>query len=399
MPKVIGTRTGNSHIALSLAVAAAFSVGTCSSFAQTYEFEPLVRDGDTVGGVDIRFPLASSLNNNGGLAFIASFQDLMPGLSIGVFVNDQLWVQGGDTLGNLVVQEPFSIPLSLNDNGDVAFTSSFEDSVTGSFNKGIFINDQLRVQSGDTIDGLVIKSPTSPSLNANGDLAFTALFQDPMTGSSQGIFINDQLQVQSGDTVDGWVIKSPARPSLNANGDLAFEALLQDPTTRFFSERGIFVNGQLRVKDGEMIDSVVITSPESPSLNTNGDLAFTASLQDPETGGFSPGGILVDNQLLVRDGDFLGGFVVDLPLNPSLNDNGDVVFDAFIADPATGFLETRIFIASPIPEPGTAGILVCMVLGTLCQSHRQSKFRRSGPARTNRSPHTSVMSGQGRTYL
>ena len=365
MLKIISVR--ECHISLGLALASVLCTAACPALATTYNFEVFVQDGDNIGGVDIFSPRDPSLNNNGDLAFGAFFADPTTGFSTsGIFVNDQLRVQSGDNIGGVNIDFPNSP--SLNNNGDLAFETPFLDPTTGNSTRGIFVNDQLRVQSSDNIGGVDIFSPNSPSLNDNGDVAFAAFFTDPTTGfSTSGIFVNDQLRVQRGDNVGGFEINFPRRPSLNNNGDLAFQTDVIDPMTGFFIS-AIFFNDQLQVQDGDNVGGFEITSPNSPSLNDNGDLAFGAFFRDPTTGNFTSG-IYVNDQLRIRNSDNIGGLdIISVDLgNPSLNDDGDVAFEAVFRNPTTGVFKRGIFIARPVlvPEPITAtlGLMGIATLG------------------------------------
>lgn len=72
------------------------------------------------------------------------------------------------------------VPPALNDNGDVAFLADLDEGGTGIFTGPDPVADRV-IQTGDTLDGAVVKSLRfcDDGLNDSGQLAFQATFDDP----------------------------------------------------------------------------------------------------------------------------------------------------------------------------------------------------------------------------
>jgi hypothetical protein len=72
------------------------------------------------------------------------------------------------------------VPPALNDNGDVAFLADLDEGGSGIFTGPDPVADRV-VQTGDTLDGAIVKSLRfcDDGLNNSGELAFQATFDDP----------------------------------------------------------------------------------------------------------------------------------------------------------------------------------------------------------------------------
>jgi hypothetical protein len=96
---------------------------------------------------------------------------------MGIFTQDALLAQTGQTIGGktlLTVRYPL-----INDSGTIAFLGAFPGGGTG-----IFTQDTLVAQTGQTIDGktLTFIVDTAPSLKNDGTVAFIAEFSDGSVG-------------------------------------------------------------------------------------------------------------------------------------------------------------------------------------------------------------------------
>ena len=85
-----------------------------------------------------------------------------------------------------------------------------------------------------------------------------------------------------------------------------------------------FHNDQLVVQTGDVIDGKTLTAVESPSINDNGDIVFQ--------GDFSGGtGIFTPTSLLAQTGDVIDGKTLTGVAEPEINNNGDIVFRGFFS--------------------------------------------------------------------
>jgi hypothetical protein len=170
---------------------------------------------------------------------------------------------GGISLPNVCTDR------SVNNNGLVAFGAEFSGG-----GSGIFTQNGLVVKVGDTISGKTLTSiegvtSRRPSLNNNGLVAFKASF----SGGRSGIFTQNGLLVQQGDTIDGYELGgSLSHPSLNDSGQVAFEGGF-----------GIFTQNSRVARIWDMIGGKELLSVNSPAINNSGQVAFLGDFTDGST--------------------------------------------------------------------------------------------------------------------
>jgi len=182
-----------------------------------------------------------------------------------------------------------------------------------------------------------------PSLNDAGIVAFRATFSGEgveIGSNSQGIFTSLGLLVRQGDTVTDPTVTNATfsslgnTVSLNSGGEVAFSAGLTINGTQSLNNRFIFASSALVVGLGGDAPGTVGASFNSfgaPTMNTSGVVAFRADLTGPDTTADNSQGIFTPSTLVARRGDeapgtagaFFGVFG-----DPLLNDNGEIVFVA-----------------------------------------------------------------------
>jgi len=87
-------------------------------------------------------------------------------------------------------------------------------------------------------------------------------------------------------------------------------------------------NDQLIVSAGDTIDGKTLTEVDQPSINDNGEIVFR---------GFYPGGTGTDIGIFTPDSfvagtdDTIDGKTLSFAVRPAIKDNGDIVFQGFIA--------------------------------------------------------------------
>jgi len=394
--------------------------------AGPYKLSVLVRQGDTLDGQFLRTIFGAAFNDNQDLLFGASFSQFPPPpQDSGLFVNDQLVVRSGDLIGDTRV-----IPVgraSINNSGELAFVAQIDD---GSFLGGpstLFTRDHLVAGPGMTIDGRQLIDgpgaeaiPGIPDINDNGNIAFKGIF----TGG-EGIFLDDRLIVETGDTIDGRTLTSvvvgasPFKPSLNNNGEIAFVGAFEGGQGVFTQNRliaatgdiiggrevtpvvgqasinnqgdvvfkalldgeiggGLFVNRTLLVASGDTIGgktlSRVIVSGDSPALNDSGVVAFRAFVPNDDFPGQFRRGIFTQNHLVAAGGDIIDGQRLVFMESPIINNNGDILFDGTFVD-GTEFTGA-IVLAELIPEPASGGLAVVAAALLLLYRRRSERIRR-----------------------
>jgi hypothetical protein len=98
-------------------------------------------------------------------------------------------VKAGDTICGKTLNDLFFGP-ALNSGGTVAFMGVFSGGT------GIFTQNALLVQAGDTIGGQTLTSFGYPVINDSGIVAFYATYP-----GGAGIFTQTSLIAKTGDTI------------------------------------------------------------------------------------------------------------------------------------------------------------------------------------------------------
>jgi hypothetical protein len=289
------------------------------------------------------------MNNAGNVVHAGKRTDLysLGGLGIQIpiethfiYVNDTMLVRtnnniyAGTPIDGLLLSTVSSA--SINDSDVIAFAA------TGGFGSGVFTQFDKLAATGDIIDGHVINSVSLdvvPSIDNQGNVAFVANFD----GSSQGVFLQNQLLMQSGDIIDGHVLDEFRNVRLTTSGQLV---VLATTTANF---QGIFTpaNALIVTAPGTTIDGEPIISIRDNfnqvglAYNDNGDLFFNS-----DTTGTNSSGIFTLDDMLIHSGDIFQGYsIVGQNLFPDVNDDGVMVFAAKSLDP-----ESFIIRATSVPE-------------------------------------------------
>ena len=206
-----------------------------------------------------------------------------------------------------------------------------------------------------------------PSINDQGEIAFSACFQD-----DQGTFAGNGVFVYSGGLLRkiavgqdpaplggafAFVLDPPPRVSMNDNGDVLFAAGQIDPDITVFERFGLFLATADGIKKIELSKDTMPNGSKAAdnsigggTLNKRGDVVFGLRLAGmPKAGGFIWSGgqtstIILDGEPAPTGGIFDLLQEVDDPGGPRINDNGTVAFMANV----TGDKSTEgIFLASP----------------------------------------------------
>ena len=311
--------------------------------------EFVVATGDVIGGKSLQVLGEIAMNNNREVVFLGVYDDgSLFGGPVAVFTPDRIVAGPGMTIGGKDILRIRQAP-DINDNGSIVFVGTFQDG------EGIFVNDQLVVQTGDTIDGKTLTSLLpgvtllKPSFNDNADIAFRAGF-----AGGEGIFTQNALIAATGDIIDGkQVTRILGAPTINNRGDIVFQAIFSDGGS------GLFLNDSLLVVSGDTIGGKTITrmsftGTEAPSVNDFGEVAFGASIGDDSRPGVIEEAIFTTNHLVAATGDRIDGLRLITVNTPVINNRGDIVFDALLSDGSTP--RGAVILADFIPEPTCGGL-------------------------------------------
>jgi hypothetical protein len=239
---------------------------------------------------------------------------------------------------------------SINDAGDVAYVAWVMTS-PGVFD-GVFLEKNLVVRTGDTIGGKQITDLISgftpvPRVNNHDEIAFLGHF-----AGGTGIFTQNRLLVGSGDVIEGKVLTSldggESQLAFNDRGDVAFCGFFDGSTHRTVSTP-ITRLGNF----GDVVEGYVLnTLGHALSMNGTSTVVFTALT---EAGKY---GIFTHDKAIVTQGDVVEGRTIQYldPRYVSMNDRGDVVFLGILSDGRNAVLLARNL--EVIPEPSALALLL-----------------------------------------
>lgn len=274
---------------------------------------------------DFSFFGRPSINRRGAVSMAARF-DEQDGEAI---------VRGrGGPLTEVARTEPgrfnfFTFDTSLNNRGVVAFTAELDERFD--FDEGLFAGD------GDGPVGTRYLASTSrfqgsiapPSINERGQVAFSETRDNDVSGifrQARGRFVTI-----ADDT--GPFQGFSDRPSLNNGSSVAFTAFDSDGSEQFVL---VGRDGELEVRARTSDD---YQSFDDPSLNDRDRVAFSAELDtfDDEIGAFEDGLFRGPDPVrdeVIRSGDRLfGSRVVGVQAcREALNSSGQIAFQAQLAD-------------------------------------------------------------------
>lgn len=245
--------------------------GGLSAWSAPVTFSPVALPGDPVPGIDdvtvidfFGFTVTSS--NSGRVVYAVTFG---PGDTISDTIGIGLFDASGPiSLGLFEPPEGTSEiigrygPTAVNDRGDVVFTAIFDDALTGERETGIFNGSDLVVRVGDVVPGSdgaqihSLSSATAASLNEAGDLGFAARISGPDGDQQRLAFIaGGRLVVATGDVIPGTEDAEITGLglgliALNDRGDTAYAAEFVENGE---SGSGLFANGALVARTGDAV--------------------------------------------------------------------------------------------------------------------------------------------------
>lgn len=252
---------------------------------------------------------------------------------------------------------------AINDDGTVAFATS-DPSPGGS---GIFTTttgEDTTTIVGDSSP--FFASVSDPAINNEGTVAFRAT----LDAEGDGIFTSSGGEITTIVDNSG-SFNSLTNPVINNEGTVAFQAQYE------MGGRGIFTGS------GGETTTIADNSGDFSSfidlaLNEQGTVAFQAAL-DAGGEGIFIGSDLVADKVIATGDSLFGSTVTSLFFqNIGLNNSGQIVFTAGLADGTQG-----VFRAEPIPEPSEAlGTLAFGVLGVRYMLKRKQKYAQAQTEKT-----------------
>jgi hypothetical protein len=301
-----------------------------------------------------------ALNNLFSVAFVAKDPSGNPA----IFAQNSWVVELGQTIERQTIKglSIASAP-GLNDSGTVSFWAQF------SGGDGIFTQNGIRAQSGQTIGGYTLDKLYGPtSLNNSGEVVFNGhepnghirLFSDTaelipvdvlpdfrpalnnsgfVAALSNGYVAGQSNLLIGGQSISGLFPRpsntTASSPAVNANYVVVVgtQALVNATQTTV----AIFTQSSVVAKIGAVIGGELITSfrglnnAGDPVINDAGTIAFAANFN----GG---SGIFTQYGLLAKTGDIVDGKVIHDVDNPAINGWGAVAFRVSFTDGSKGIV-------------------------------------------------------------
>jgi hypothetical protein len=235
----------------------------------------------------------------------------------------------------------FGFDTSINNSGEVAFKAELDEEFN--FDEGLFSGSGKKVTthyltSTSDFDG----SDSRPSINNVGNIAF-----DESINFDSGIFVGREGNFTTIAAPDPNV--SVGVPMLNDAGTAAFERSFFDDVNQEFVEEIVTGNGG-------NLTTVVDTRGEfsffgfrPPSLNNEGDVAFLANLDNSSTSGIFVGPDPVEDRVIATGDTLDRAQVTSLSFcEEGLSDSGELAFTATFEDPDTFETRVAVFRATPV---------------------------------------------------
>lgn len=223
-------------VALGLALLGA----TAARASVTYKIQPIVKLGDTVGGVLMTDDYAwdiGSLNDNGQIAFIAA--DGAPGPLLILYADGQLTpivIAGTDApLGKWAKNTTIGTPVSMNQQGNMAFAAGIV--MAASSDRATFRWDATTRQitpvalaGMPAVNGLtyVVGGSSTPVINNRNEIAFVATVKPKNGKEKNGIFFRgtdgtvQPVGIPDQDLPGGEKLMAAQQPAINDAGVVGF---------------------------------------------------------------------------------------------------------------------------------------------------------------------------------
>jgi hypothetical protein len=243
----------------------------------------------------------------------------------------------------------FGFDTSVNNAGEVAFKAELDNFDEGLFSgSGGDITTHYLNSTDASLDGEQVRfggNDSRPSINNVGDIAFDESIQPNF---DSGIFVGREGVFRTILAPDP--NRSVREPVLNDGGTAAFE-------TSFFDDTGQFVSAIVK-GEGGALTTVADTRGafgafgfRPPSINNNGNVAFEATLDDFVTTGIFVGPNAKKDRVIAVGDRLDGATVLSVSFcEEGLNDSRQLAFIAQLEDPNApnqiGF-RTAVFRATP----------------------------------------------------
>jgi len=333
---------------------------------QTYDsgifFSPVTNDSGTTvfagAGYNI---LSSQANASGPTAIISSSNGAINNVNynstpfVTVAINPN---QSINDLSNQIAVGSFVSEPGINNQGTVVYIAGNSDGTSNILAKNTSGGTTTIASAGSNssfsdfgLGGLDVgrgEGPfakyTIPFINNKGAVAFNA----DLKGGGKGIFVSDG---SNPTTVIAETTNSPfsylSLPTINDSNTVAFNAGFTTGGAAILTSSG----GKLTTIADTSSSSIFKDFTSDVAINQQGNVTFEADLKDGGTAIYT--GSTSGLNKVIAVGDSLDGSIVShlLVTHKGLNDNGQIAFDAVLADGGQ-----EVFRADPVAVPAPSSI-------------------------------------------
>lgn len=239
--------------------------------------------------------------------------------------------------------------VALDDQGRVAYTAvAIDDDTQQSTGAALLLDNRLVVATDDVIENGTLGFLGEPSLASNAAIAYSAdVFQTGEALNSTGVVVGDpsdsaahRLVVGRDTLIGGVPLDGAINPSLNAAGSFAYTGIYFDSVLNL-NAAAILFNDQVIAATGDTVGNYVVDTVDHASLNDQGDLAFQASLIDLTTGQ-PASAVFLNGQLMAIGGPLPEAFELLEVFKPSVNRHGQLAYIARYLDSGTNLENTAV---------------------------------------------------------
>jgi hypothetical protein len=288
--------------AAAVLVALLVTAGVADVSASPYRLETLAQVGDVIDGRTIVHFSPEytnvAINNEGEVAFFA-VADGPDGIGYSVLTQRRFIAGAGKVVDGTVPRfNSEDHQVDINSSGQVVYTAFLPQG-----GRGLFVNEDLLFQPGDTIDGRTITLIFRfPQINDFGTVVVEGRYAGP--DEPVAIFSQHGILARSGQVIDGYTIGNLVFPRIGDNGDIAYFGFLNE-----LNYSTVVTPNRVALNVGDMVDDIVVGRVDGlGGISDAGEIVMSIKGGEfPEWQEY----VVTEERVLLRPGDIIGGMTID----------------------------------------------------------------------------------------